>query len=206
MRMVKSAVATISVFFISGCSILIPYDEKFACEGNAEYGKCTSVSGAYDESVTGNPSGPTIRNDNGDVYLDYKGLDKEEGESINVDLDFDDDTDFEDEFPMENEVRNKVAVKKTSKVLAKEIADIEYLKYKNSVYRELTGLIETPDKTPMVKQPTQVRTLVLSYSSEGKHTPLYMPRYVYYMLDDYMWVISGRVLNKNGSVSGIFGD
>jgi len=48
--------------FASGCSMM-PYEEDFACEKNATYGKCVSVGGAYEEAVTGEPQGRIITKD-----------------------------------------------------------------------------------------------------------------------------------------------
>jgi len=198
--MVKYVVIIAVLGFLGGCSILMPYDEKFACEANAEFGKCTNVEGAYSEAVTGKPSGPTIRNnDDGDVYLDYEGMDENEfdfsvkskrtAQMVTGDAGFEENND----------------IKKASNKKPNQMED-PYLVYKNSVYRELSGLINLPNKTPMVKQPTQVRTLVLSYATESHHKPLYMPRYVYFMLEDYIWVMNGRLLDQKNHMSAIFGE
>ena len=46
----------------TGCSMM-PYEEDFACEKNATFGKCVSVGGAYEEAVTGKPQGKVITKD-----------------------------------------------------------------------------------------------------------------------------------------------
>lgn len=47
----------------TGCSVFVPYNENFACEGSEDYGKCVSVSGAYKEAVTGEAQGVRIGKD-----------------------------------------------------------------------------------------------------------------------------------------------
>ena len=38
---------------LSGCAVVAPYDSNFSCPGNTEYGKCTSMQGAYSEALGG---------------------------------------------------------------------------------------------------------------------------------------------------------
>jgi len=192
--------------YLSGCSILMPYSENFACEADAEYGKCTNVSGAYEEAVTGKPSGPTIKKDeDDDVYLDYsemQGTDKTTTRQQQEDWNFED-----DEFASDVAASHKKSIKNKKTVKQQNNPQEDaYLRYKNSVYRELSGLINKPKETPMVRQPTQVRTLILSYTTQKDYKPLYMPRYVYYMLDDYMWVMGGNVFSDKDEMSKVFGE
>ncbi|MGI9377301.1 MAG: TraV family lipoprotein [Tsuneonella suprasediminis] len=60
--------------------------------------------------------------------------------------------------------------------------------YRDSVYRELQGLIEQP-VTPMLKPPRAVRTLILPYADRQRPDRLYMPRYVYSLLERPQWVV-----------------
>ena len=69
-----------------------------------------------------------------------------------------------------------------------------YPSYRNSVYEELSTLIEQP-QTPMLKSAKTIRTLVLSYSPSNQKRILYMPRYVYSIIDQPEWVL-GQYLNK----------
>lgn len=46
-----------SAMAISACSLLAPFDSKFQCERNRDYGKCTDVKGAYNDAL-GNPEDP----------------------------------------------------------------------------------------------------------------------------------------------------
>ena len=60
--------------------------------------------------------------------------------------------------------------------------------YRDSVYRELQGLIEQP-VTPMLKPPRTVRTLILPYADRQRPDRLYMPRYIYSLVERPQWVV-----------------
>ena len=65
--------------------------------------------------------------------------------------------------------------------------------YRDSVYRELQGLIDQP-VTPMLKPSQAVRTLILPYADRQRPDRLYMPRYVYSILDKPQWVVGGYLV------------
>lgn len=69
-----------------------------------------------------------------------------------------------------------------------------YLGYKDSVYRELQGLIDQP-VAPMLKPPRTVRTLILPYADRQRPDRLYMPRYVYSILEAPSWVVGDYLVN-----------
>jgi len=60
--------------------------------------------------------------------------------------------------------------------------------YRASVYAKLQGLIEQP-VTPMLRQPRTVRTLILPYADRERPDRLYMPRYVFSILDRPEWTV-----------------
>ena len=60
--------------------------------------------------------------------------------------------------------------------------------YRASVYAKLQGLIEQP-VTPMLKTPRTVRTLILPYADRERPDRLYMPRYVFSLLDRPEWTV-----------------
>jgi len=60
--------------------------------------------------------------------------------------------------------------------------------YRVSVYAKLQGLIEQP-VTPMLRQPRTVRTLILPYADRERPDRLYMPRYVFSLLDRPEWTV-----------------
>lgn len=69
-----------------------------------------------------------------------------------------------------------------------------YQGYRDSVYRELQGLIESP-VTPMLKPARTVRTLIMPYADRARPDRLYMPRYVYSLLDRPQWVIGDYLVD-----------
>lgn len=69
-----------------------------------------------------------------------------------------------------------------------------YLGYRDSVYRELQGLIDAP-VTPMLRQGRTVRTLILPYADRERPDRLYMPRYVYSILERPQWVVGDYLVN-----------
>ena len=74
-----------------------------------------------------------------------------------------------------------------------EAAGTAYGSYRDSVYRELKGLIEAP-VTPMLKPARTVRTLILPYADRQRPDRLYMPRYVYSVTDKPVWVVGGALI------------
>jgi len=68
-----------------------------------------------------------------------------------------------------------------------------YGSYRDSVYQELKGLIEAP-VTPMLKPARTVRTLILPYVDRQRPDRLYMPRYVYSVVDKPVWVVGGALV------------
>lgn len=68
-----------------------------------------------------------------------------------------------------------------------------YAGYRDSVYRELQGLIDQP-VTPMLKPSQAVRTLILPYADRQRPDRLYMPRYVYSILERPSWVVGGYLV------------
>ncbi|PZU12129.1 MAG: conjugal transfer protein TraV [Sphingobium sp.] len=69
-----------------------------------------------------------------------------------------------------------------------------YLGYRSSVYRELQGLVEAP-VTPMLRPGRTVRTLILPYADRDRPDRLYMPRYIYSILDKPQWVVGDYLVN-----------
>jgi len=67
--------------------------------------------------------------------------------------------------------------------------------YRKALYYKLRNMIEEPE-TPMVKPPHVVRTLILTYKSEARGTPLFMPRYVYFFADQPTWVLGDQDVHK----------
>ena len=75
----------------------------------------------------------------------------------------------------------------------KTAAPTAYGSYRDSVYQELKGLIEAP-VTPMLKPARTIRTLILPYADRQRPDRLYMPRYVYSIVDKPVWVVGGTLV------------
>ncbi|WP_225011171.1 TraV family lipoprotein [Novosphingobium percolationis] len=75
-----------------------------------------------------------------------------------------------------------------------------YGSYRDSVYQELKGLIEAP-VTPMLKPARTVRTLILPYADRQRPDRLYMPRYVYSIVDKPVWVVGGTLVSPPSHAS-----
>ena len=69
-----------------------------------------------------------------------------------------------------------------------------YLGYRMSVYRELQGLVEAP-VTPMLRPGRTIRTLILPYADRERPDRLYMPRYVYAIIERPQWVVGDYLVN-----------
>jgi conjugal transfer pilus assembly protein TraV len=74
------------------------------------------------------------------------------------------------------------------KVTATAPSTAAFAGYRASIYAKLQGLIEQP-VTPMLKSPRTVRTLILPYADRERPDRLYMPRYVFSLLDRPEWVV-----------------
>lgn len=83
----------------------------------------------------------------------------------------------------------------TARPLRQGNAGAPYGAYRDSVYRELKGLIDAP-VTPMLRPARTMRTLILPYADRQRPDRLYMPRYVYSILDRPEWVV-GSTLTPN---------
>jgi conjugal transfer pilus assembly protein TraV len=141
-------------------SIMSPYSEKFSCK-NSDHGQCIHPEKAYEDAVAGRPSrsDPAVTNDR-------------------------------------RLLRNARPTAATSPATAtghhgrsRDTSSASAFEgYRDSVYRELQGLIDQP-MTPMLKPPRTVRTLILPYADRQRPDRLYMPRYVYSILDAPNWVV-----------------
>ena len=149
--------------FLSACttvgSHMSPYSEKFSCK-NSDHGQCIHPDQAYEDAVAGRPS----RSDPS-VTVDHKLL-KSQGRP-------------------EAAAATEANRRTTSGAATEPNA---FAGYRDSVYRELQGLIDDP-VTPMLKAPRTVRTLILPYADRQRPDRLYMPRYVYSIMEAPSWVV-----------------
>lgn len=77
-----------------------------------------------------------------------------------------------------------------------------YGSYRDSVYRELQGLIEAPE-TPMLRPSQAVRTLILPYADRNRPDRLYMPRFVYSVLETPSWVVGGYLVPPTSAAARV---
>ena len=70
-----------------------------------------------------------------------------------------------------------------------------YDNYRDRTYQQLGEIIKKPN-TPLLQPPKVIRTLVVSYSPSTKQDTLYMPRYVYTVIQDPKWVLGQYLHGK----------
>lgn len=153
---------------LSGCAtvgkLMSPYSENFSCK-NDDHGQCIDPQQAYADAVAGRAS----RSDPA-VTADAKLLrDQRSGKSA----------------PKATPYRSGSMDRTAAPAFAG---------YRDSVYRELQGLVDQP-VTPMLKSPRTVRTLILPYADRQRPDRLYMPRFVYSILDAPAWVVGDYLVD-----------
>lgn len=84
----------------------------------------------------------------------------------------------------------------------KGTASDAYGTYRDSVYRELEVLIEAPE-TPMLRPARAIRTLILPYADRSRPDRLYMPRFVYSVLETPSWVVGGYLVPPVSTASRV---
>lgn len=154
---------------LSGCatigSVMSPYSEKFSCK-NSDHGQCIHPEKAYADAVADRTprSDPAVTRDKKLL----RGM----------------------EVPATDGAPSSTGG--TARPRSKMMPGA-YAGYRDSVYRELQGLIDQP-VTPMLKPAQAVRTLILPYADRQRPDRLYMPRYVYSILDRPAWVVGGYLV------------
>lgn len=153
---------------LSGCatigSIMSPYSEKFSCK-NSDHGQCIHPEKAYEDAVAGRKprSDPAVTRDK-KLLRDPGGMQADGSPGTGA------------------------MAQASDKAMPGA-----YAGYRDSVYRELQGLIDQP-VTPMLKPSQAVRTLILPYADRQRPDRLYMPRYVYSILERPSWVVGGYLV------------
>jgi len=146
---------------LSGCQVLVPYDNEFACAKSHDYGQCMDVQSAYEDArtVQGTPQGPA-----------------EPGTTFRT---------TGPRAPSRSPVKPVPAERRGELIREAWLPEDSAARLRDARYRELAGLIENP-VTPLVRAPKVLRTLIVSYSAGNT---LYMPRYVYYLADEAQFVL-----------------
>ncbi|MDE1917876.1 MAG: TraV family lipoprotein [Sphingomonadales bacterium] len=169
-RRLAACILTAGLGCLAGCttigSMMSPYSEKFSCK-NSDHGQCIHPEKAYADAVAGVPShsDPAITHDK--AMLKGQGPARHGGASA----------------------ADGLYGAKAGKQPA-----TPYIAYRDSVYRELQGLIDAPT-TPMLRAGRTVRTLILPYADRERPDRLYMPRYVYSILERPQWVVGDYLVN-----------
>lgn len=104
---------------------------------------------------------------------------------------------------VKNDPKDSAADTAASKAAPLATSDKAYETYRDRVYKQTAKLIEAP-QTPVVRKPTVVRTLIMSYSPGLDSQIAYMPRFVYSMLEGPKFVLSQYQLNTSPQDPGFF--
>ncbi len=86
----------------------------------------------------------------------------------------------------------KTSSKKNDKKGQKETEERHDSVYKKNLEKKLSRLLKEP-VTPVVVPPKTVRVLILPYNNRDK---LFMPRYIYIMVDEPSWVMGEYLLKE----------
>lgn len=145
-------------------SMMSPYSEKFSCK-NSDHGQCIHPEKAYADAVAGVPS-------HSDPALTH------------------------DKAMLKGSAPANTGTASLARPGGKHGHQpaMPYITYRQSVYRELQGLIDAPT-TPMLRAGRTVRTLILPYADRERPDRLYMPRYVYSILERPQWVVGDYLVN-----------
>lgn len=92
---------------------------------------------------------------------------------------------------LEPGTHNRISIngEKRNSRSSKSVATSSQDEYLQSLYSEMADLIHQPE-TPMVKPAKTIRTLILSYSGTTDKKTLYMPRFVYSIVDDAEFILN----------------
>lgn len=97
---------------------------------------------------------------------------------------------------VQNDPKESAAKTAASADAPNKPASAAYASYRDRVYEQTAKLIDAP-QTPVVRQPTVVRTLILSYSPGLDEQTAYMPRYVFTMLNGPKFVLTDYQLSRD---------
>ena len=154
-----------AVAALSACAVT-PYDSDFSCKSD-DYGQCIHPEGAYAVALAN-----TVGN--------ARPVD------VNPDLDATE--------PVNRRQRKRRDRSRRRAIQAQPLGPATpYEGYQEAMYREVTGLVEQP-VTPMLTKPKVVRTLIMPYAGKGSDDVLYMPRYIYTIIEGPRFVM-GDYLN-----------
>ncbi|MFZ3461473.1 TraV family lipoprotein [Vibrio harveyi] len=160
----KSIILTVfTASLLSGCSLL-PYEEDFACDlTKNNLGQCITPEQAYQQALEDSESAGRFIQQDGTTSANTKDEPTHSAASWGY-------RGFNS-----NEQTNPKEI---------EYAPVdEYKNYKTRVYEEMAKLVDTP-KAPMVKPAKTIRTLVMNYGDGKTGKRMYMPRYIYEIIEE----------------------
>jgi conjugal transfer pilus assembly protein TraV len=175
------AIVAVAGLGLSGCSsIFMPYSSKFSCK-NKDHGKCVHPQSAHDESKAA--SGEINWSAANNSAAQQVGLPGGAGKTSK-----------------EHGVRSS----RYNASAAADATDPAFASYRSAVYGQMAGLLQQPSP-PMVRAATTVRTLILPYTDRNRPDRLYMPRYVYSVVDKPEFVVGQYLVAPSYDTStGIF--
>lgn len=162
---------------LSGCaavgSVMSPYSEKFSCK-NSDHGQCIHPEQAYADALAGRPSksDPAVTNDR--RLLDHEKPPSEGGHTL----------------PAAQHAPTALAFNRRGTKLPAAARPAE---------RNIGAVVESPS-SPMLRPSRTVRTLILPYADKQRPGRLYMPRYIYSIVDRPVWVVGDYLVEPGGRV------
>lgn len=162
---------------LSGCaavgSVMSPYSEKFSCK-NSDHGQCIHPDQAYADALAGRPSksDPAVTNDR-------KLLDQETAHPING--------------------RTLPAAQHAPAAPASNRRGTKLRAAARPAEPSIGAVVESP-ASPMLRPSRTVRTLILPYADKQRPGRLYMPRYIYSIVDRPAWVVGDYLVEPGGRV------
>lgn len=168
---------------LSGCSTVLPYSSDFSCK-NDDHGRCIEPLNAYALAVS--ETEDTVQGTM-DTGVPVAGSSSQRTRSWRKESGSTDPSGSRDPRARPGDLQL---------VTGPRVAPYEG--YQQALYRELTGLIDQPE-TPMLTPPKTVRTLILPYSDGAATGTLYMPRYVYSIVEAPKFVMGNYLTTRDES-------
>jgi conjugal transfer pilus assembly protein TraV len=162
---------------LSGCaavgSVMSPFSEKFSCK-NSDHGQCIHPDQAYADALAGRPSksDPAVTNDR--KLLDHEKPQSEGGHAL-------------------------PAAQHAPTALASNRRGTKISAAGRPAQPNFGAVVESPS-SPMLRPSRTVRTLILPYADKQRPGRLYMPRYIYSIVDRPAWVVGDYLVEPGGRV------
>lgn len=162
---------------LTGCaavgSVMSPYREKFSCK-NSDHGQCIHPDQAYADALAGRPSksDPAVTDDRKLLVHDKA-------------------------HPMDE--RTPPAAQHAPAALASNRRGTKLPAAARPAQPNIGAVVESPS-SPMLRPSRTVRTLILPYADKQRPGRLYMPRYIYSIVDRPAWVVGDYLVEPGGRI------